>query len=243
MKNLNQPSLEIDALEPAMSIQSVILMLMASVMGALIAAIILPAWLPGLSASILGESPKLFWYLSRASAFVSFALLWMSMALGLIITNKMARLWPGGPVAFDLHQYTSLLGLGFAIFHGLILLGDQFIGYSLAQILIPFSSQTYKPFWVGVGQIGIYIWALVAFSFYLRKQIGHKTWRAIHFLSFLSFAMSLIHGIFAGTDSGLPLVIGMNWFAGASLLFLTLYRILVSKRTVKAKPASLNQRP
>ena len=39
------------------------------------------------------------------------------MALGLGITNKMARLWPGAPAAFALHEYVSLLGLAFAVFH------------------------------------------------------------------------------------------------------------------------------
>jgi hypothetical protein len=54
-----------------------------------------------------------------------------SVAFGLIMTNRMARVWPGGPTAFDLHQFTSLLGLAFAVFRGLILLGDQYIKYTV----------------------------------------------------------------------------------------------------------------
>jgi len=41
--------------------------------------------------------------------------------MGVTMTNKMARIWPGGPTAFDAHQYTSLLGLTFALFHAIIL--------------------------------------------------------------------------------------------------------------------------
>lgn len=67
-------------------------------------------WLAALGTSLSGAEPKAFWELSRAAAFVAFALIWLSMALGLSITNRLARLWPGGPAAADLHQYTSLLG-------------------------------------------------------------------------------------------------------------------------------------
>src|SRR5437868_3897044 len=98
-----------------------------------------------------------YWYLSRTSALVAFTLLWASMALGVSITNKLARRWPGAPTAFDLHQYTSLLGWAFAIFHVLILLGDNYIGYTPFQLLLPFASTGYEQVWVGLGQIAFYL--------------------------------------------------------------------------------------
>lgn len=196
--------------------------------GVLLSIYVLPAWLPGLTSSITGEAPKVFWYLSRGSAFVSFVLLWASMALGLIITNKMARIWPGGPAAFDLHQYMSLLGLGFALFHATILVGDEYIQLDIFRVLMPFASQSYKPVWVGLGQIGFYIWLLLVGSFYVRKQIGTKAWRWIHFSSFLTLALAMVHGIVSGTDSQTFWATGMYWAAGGSLLFLLYYRILVT---------------
>jgi hypothetical protein len=62
--------------------------------------LVLTSWLPNMAFSLNGEAPKVFWYLARATAFASLSLLWVSMALGLSITNKMARLWPGAPAAF-----------------------------------------------------------------------------------------------------------------------------------------------
>jgi predicted ferric reductase len=229
---------ELDSLPPAMALQSLLIMLVAVAVGAFAAAVVLPNWLPGLSNSLLGEAPKAYWYLSRMSAMAAFGLLWFSMASGLMITNKLARVWPGGPTAFDLHQYTSLLGLAFGLFHALILMGDKYINYTLAQILIPFNSVDYKPIWVGLGQIGFYLLALLALSFYVRKRIGHKTWRLIHFISFAVFVLSLLHGVFSGTDSPVDWVRTFYWTAGISLLFLTVYRILVSIfQPKKTKPA------
>ncbi|HTP06976.1 MAG TPA: hypothetical protein VMP08_01905 [Anaerolineae bacterium] len=224
---------DLDNLPPAMPLHTLIIMLLAAALGAFAAAIVLPNWLPGLSQSLLSSEPKAYWYLSRASAMVAYSLLWLSMASGLIITNKLARLWPGGPIAFDLHQFTSLLGLAFALFHALILMGDKYINYDLAQVLVPFNSTGYKPVWVGLGQIGFYLLAIVSLSFYVRKRLGNRTWRLIHYFSFLMFALALLHGIFAGTDSTVVALQIFYWVTGASSLFLTVYRVIITRFAAK----------
>lgn len=178
-----------------------------------------------------------YWYLSRASGFAAFGLLWLSMVYGLLITNRMARVWPGGPTAFDLHQFTSLLGLGFIGFHGLILLGDNYINYSLAQLLIPFGSANYQQWWVGIGQLGFYLMGLVTVTFYARRMLSPGAWRAIHYLSFVGFVMALGHGIFSGSDSSQWWASLIYWVAGLSTLFLTIYRILI-RRASTLPPAN-----
>ena len=208
-------------------LQTVLICMLAIIAGTLLAAQILPAWLPQLSTSLLGAEPKAYWFMSRGSAIVGFILLWMSMALGLVITNKIARVWPGGPTAFELHEYVSLLGMGFVLFHGLILMGDHYINYNLAQVLLPFASQNYRPFWVGLGQLGLYTWVVVNGSFYIRRKIGTRTWRLIHFVSFATFAMAMVHGLASGSDSNTVWGMTMYWITGGSLLFLLMYRILV----------------
>ena len=215
-----------DEFESSLNIQTFLLFMMAMAVGLLVAIVLLPTWMPNLAFSLSSQEPKAYWYLSRATAFVSLSLLWVSMALGLGITNKMARLWPGAPAAFAIHEYVSLLGLAFAMFHALVILGDHYINFSLVQLLIPFSTLNYKPFWVGIGQIGFYTWALVALSFYIRPVIGQKFWRLLHYLSFGMYFLGLFHGIFSGTDSGAAWTQQYYWFSGASLLFLFFVRII-----------------
>jgi predicted ferric reductase len=193
-----------------------------------------------LSTALLGAHSA--WYLSRASAFVAYVLLWWSMVLGLLITNHLARIWPSGPVAGDLHEHASLLGLGFGVLHALVLLGDQYIGYSLPQILFPFTSASYRPLWVGLGQISLYLLALVTLSFYVRRWIGARTWRLLHFLSFAVFVLALAHGLFSGTDSSAPWVVWMYLGSGLSVLGLTVYRVLVSRRAAAPKARSATAR-
>ena len=214
--------------ESSFTAQSFLVIFWAMAIGMLLAITLLPTWLPNLTASLLGPDPKAFWYLSRGTAFVSMSLLWISMAFGLTITNKMARLWPGAPTAFAIHEFVSLLGIAFAMFHGLILLGDHFINFTFAQVAIPFASSGFKPLWVGLGQIGFYVWAIVAFSFYIRGSIGQKTWRALHFASFLTYVAALVHGLMSGTDTSTLWAQWYYWISGSSLLFLLMYRVIAS---------------
>src|SRR5512133_2680097 len=129
--------------ESSVNIQFFLMIMLAMIVGLTAAILVLPTWLPNMATSLTGTDPKVFWYLSRATAFVSLSILWLSMALGLGLTNKMARLWPGAPATFAIHEYVSLLGLAFALFHALILLGEHYINFTVAQILIPFSTIGY----------------------------------------------------------------------------------------------------
>lgn len=214
--------------ESTFTAQSLLVIFWAMAIGMLLAVTLLPTWLPNLTASLLGPDPKAYWYLSRGTAFVSMSLLWVSMAFGLTMTNKMARLWPGAPTAFAVHEFVSLLGIAFAMFHGLVLMGDRFINFTFLQVAIPFASSSFKPLWVGLGQIGFYVWALVAFSFYIRARIGQKSWRLIHFASFLTYVAALVHGLASGTDTSALWAQWYYWISGSSLLFLLMYRVVAS---------------
>lgn len=179
--------------------------------------------------------PHSAWYLSRASGFAAFLLLWWSMALGLAITNRMAKAWPGGPSVGDLHEHASLLGLAFTALHALVLLRDQYIGYTLAQVLVPFGSSSYEPLWVGVGQIGIYLMALVTISSYIRRWIGPRSWRLLHYLSYLAFVLALGHGIFSGSDTRTGWATAIYAASGLSLLVLTIYRVMRPPRAAPTR--------
>lgn len=214
--------------ESSVNFQTFLSLLLAMSVGLLLAVLLLPRWMPNLGFSLSGEAPRAFWYLARASALASLTLLWISMVLGLGISNKLARLWPGAPASFAIHEYVSLLGLAFALFHALILLGDRYIGFTLVQLLMPFSTAAYRPLWVGLGQLGFYLWLLLTISFYVRKGIGQKTWRLLHYGTFLMYVLGISHAIFSGTDSGTDWVQKYYWFTAGSLLFLLVYRILAS---------------
>ena len=216
----------LDDITPTLEPFELLLMLLAVAGGTFAAAVVLPMWLPGLATSLLGDQPKAYWYLARASGFVAFVALWLSVALGLIITNKLARLWNGGPTAVELHQFTTWLGVCFTVFHAFILTGDQYIKSTPAQVLTPFGYVNYRPEWVGVGQIGFYLTVIVAASFYFRKRLGYRTWRTLHYASFLVYLLITVHGVFAGTDAASLMMVYLA--LGLGIYLLTMHRIFQS---------------
>lgn len=234
--------MDYEDLEPTVPYGTALAMLLSVLVGVVAAVVLIPSWAPELAASLFGSSPKAYWYLSRTSAFAAYGLLWVSMAMGMTITNRLARLWPGGPAAFELHQYSSLLGLNLALFHALILLGDRFIDYQLRQLLVPFGSVNYEPLAVGVGQIAFYALILVSLSFYVRKRIGHTLWRLLHYFSFLTYALVFVHGLLSGTDTNSVIGLGIYAASGISLLFLLVYRLLTMvfplERVARSRGAS-----
>jgi sulfoxide reductase heme-binding subunit YedZ len=61
---------------------------------------------------------------------------------------------------YDFQEFVSLLSVAFMLVHVLVLILEPYMPYSLAQILVPFTS-SYRLFWVGVGVIAFYIIILV----------------------------------------------------------------------------------
>lgn len=225
-----------DEIPVVMKPLELIMMFLAVAGGTLAAAIVLPQWLPGLSASLLGQEPKAFWYLARASGVVAYLLLWLTMVFGMVVSNKLARLWNGGPTAVELHQFVTWLAAALSIFHALILLGDGFIQATLVQVITPFAYAGYKPFWVGIGQIAFYLMLIVAASFYVRKQISYRVWRTLHYVSFVLYLALTLHGVFAGSDSTTPAMLGIYVVTSVTVYFLLLVRVFAAIRTPRPTP-------
>lgn len=148
------------------------------------------------------DSVQAMWYITRASGLTGYFLLWLSTAWGLAVSSKVFDQLLHRTFTYDYHQFLSLLAIGFAVLHILVLLLDRYLPYTLAQAFIPFLSP-YRPIWVGIGVIAFYLTLLVTVTFYLRSRIGQKAFRSIHLLSFVAYLGVTAHGLFAGTDSSL----------------------------------------
>ena len=167
-------------------------------------------------------SVQTFWYVTRAAGLVAYLLLWLSTAWGLAVSSKIFDALFHRAFTYDMHQFISLLAIGFTILHVIVLVADQYLPFSLVEILVPFVAP-YRPVWGGVGIIGLYLTLLVSITFYIRRWIGQKTFRVIHLASFLAYVSVTLHGLMAGTDS--PLWTVQLMYAGSALaiVFLTAY--------------------
>ena len=175
---------------------------------------------------ITGETTA-FWYLSRTSGFVSYLLLWGSVVWGLLLSTGSGRRWKRPSVLLDAHQFLGNVAVGFACFHGLILTGDRYLSFPLRAVLVPFASD-YEPVLVAAGQIALWLSALLIASFYMRRQIGAKSWRRLHYVSFAVFLLALLHGYVLGSDARTVWATSVYLATAGAVVFLTVYRLLAS---------------
>ena len=177
---------------------------------------------------LLTATDKHFWYLSRASGVIAYTLFWLAVVFGLLLSTRLGKHFNAARV-FALHQYLSLIAVGFAAFHAGILLADNFLNLNLWQILLPFGFQTERV-GVALGQLGFWLLFICAFSFYIKKYIGQSAWRLLHFLTFMAYMFISIHVFMVGSDSrALPLLL---FYAGSqTLVFLLMtYRLVALKQ-------------
>ena len=177
---------------------------------------------------LLTATNKHFWYLSRASGVIAYTLFWLAVVFGLLLSTLLGKHFNMARV-FALHQYLSLIAVGFAAFHAGILLADNFLNLNLWQILLPFGFQTERV-GVALGQLGFWLLFICAFSFYIKKYIGQSAWRWLHFLTFMAYMFISIHVFMVGSDSrALPLLV---FYAGSqTLVFLLMtYRLVALKQ-------------
>jgi predicted ferric reductase len=179
-----------------------------------------------LSSLLSLNSVQAWWYVTRAAGLTGYFLIWLSMVWGFAIPSKFFQPILEGIFSYDFHEHLSLLGLGFIVLHVFVLLFDKYLPFNIIQILIPFTD-TYRPLWVGLGIISFYLLLLVTGTFYLRQQIGAPAFRSIHLLSLVGYLGATMHGLFAGTDSALPIT--KLLYAGTFLIviFFTVYWLVI----------------
>jgi predicted ferric reductase len=173
------------------------------------------------------NSVQTMWYITRAAGLVAYLVLWLSVAWGLAVSSKILDNILHRSFTYDFHYFLSWLAIGFTLLHIVVLMFDKYLPYSVLQILLPFISP-YRPVWVGIGVLGLYLMVLVTVTFYLRGRIGMKAFRVIHTLSLVSYLGITVHSIFSGTDSSLTSV--MLLYVGTFLItvFLLAYWVFTS---------------
>jgi methionine sulfoxide reductase heme-binding subunit len=175
-----------------------------------------------------------WWLASRSAGVVAYLLLSASVVLGLAMALRLAppRL---APTVRVVHERIALVALGAVAAHGLLLLGDGFLRPRLTDVLIPFAIG-YRPAWTGIGILAGYLAAGLSLTYYARRRIGARRWRAAHRLIPVAWAMAAVHVLGAGTDAGslwlqVPLALTMS-----AVLTLLGHRVLAGRPVRGAGP-------
>jgi sulfoxide reductase heme-binding subunit YedZ len=140
---------------------------------------------------------------SAATGVISMVLLTVVVLLGIMV-NRHGRL-PGLTryAGLSLHRWLSLLAAVFLAVHILTALAVPFSSISLAAVIVPFAAAGSRT-WLGLGAVATDLLAALIVTSLLRRHLGRRSWRAVHWLAYVCWPAALAHsvGLGAGMRSG-----------------------------------------
>jgi sulfoxide reductase heme-binding subunit YedZ len=143
---------------------------------------------------------RTLWYLTRGTGVVALVLLTAGLVLGVMGSTRWKP--PRVPrfLVFGLHRNVTLLAVAFVGVHVVTTVADKFAPIGYKDAFIPFLSP-YRPIWLGLGAVAFdLLLALVATSL-VRARIGVRSWRAVHWLAYVSLPVALVHALGTGSDA------------------------------------------
>ena len=96
-------------------------------------------------------------------------------------------------------------------------------------LLVP-GTVAYRPVWTGLGVLAGELMLIVYVSFGLRRRIGPRNWRRLHWTTYGAFAAATAHGVMAGSDSSAPWALFLYFTAIGLVAAATAWRALVPAR-------------
>jgi DMSO/TMAO reductase YedYZ heme-binding membrane subunit len=186
--------------------------------------------------SVLGAAgPSAYWYLTRSTGVVALVLLTAAVALGVADVRRWSSpSWPRF-VIDSLHRNVSLLAMVFLGLHILTSVLDSFASISLIDAIVPFAG-SYRPFWLGLGAVAFDLLLAVTITSLLRQRFGFATWRAVHWLTYASWPIALLHGFGTGSD------VKSAWMLIISIACLIVVLAAVLVRVIDGWPGNLRTR-
>ena len=145
--------------------------------------------------------PSAYWYLARGTGAVALVLLTASVVLGVLgsVRFDAGPRWPRFTID-ALHRDVSLLVVVLLALHIVTSVLDKFAPISLLDAVIPLRS-SYRPFWLGLGALSFDLLIALVVTSLLRRRLGYRPWRAVHWLAYASWPVAVFHGLGTGSDS------------------------------------------
>jgi len=188
------------------------------------------------------------WYTTRGAGAVSLVLLSSVVSLGLLTRLRVSSpRWPRFLTA-GLHRDVAILSVVFLLLHIVTAVVDPFTHLGIVAATVPFGSW-YRTLWLGLGTLAFELLVAVLVTSLIRARIGMRPWRAVHWLSYASWPLAVVHGIGTGTDSHAVWMIVLTVACVVPVLALAVWRLasapvdaLAHERRAAARGATLGLR-
>lgn len=141
------------------------------------------------------------WYLGRGTGITALVLFTLSVVLGIVTRSGRAG---AGLTRFgvaDLHRTAALTGTALVAVHVGTLLFDPYAQLKLVDLVFPFLA-SFRPLYLGLGTVALDLLLAVVITSLLRHRLGPRTFRLVHWATYVLWPVALLHGLGAGTDAG-----------------------------------------
>ncbi len=175
-----------------------------------------------------GANSTALWYLSRGTGAVALLLLTASLAIGVAdVARWSSPRWPRF-VVDALHGTLSLAAVLLVGAHVVTSVLDPFAPLRLTDAVIPFAGQ-YRPLWLGLGAVSFDLLLVLVVTSLLRRRIGARAWRAVHWTAYACWPPALVHTLGTGSD------VRRGWMLALSLACVAVVVIAVGARIMAAR--------
>lgn len=140
------------------------------------------------------------WFATRGAGIVALLLLSVALVLGIAGVKRLETpRWPRF-VIDAIHRSASLLAVVFVAVHVATTVLDGYVPIGWLDALVPFASG-YRTLWVGLGTIAFDVLLALGISGILRRRIGQRAWRAIHWSAYACWPLAMVHALGSGSDA------------------------------------------
>jgi len=159
-------------------------------------------------------SSEALWALGRGNGVVALAFMTLSVVLGVgVRSGRPLFTLPRFGIA-DVHRFVALAATLLVALHMGLLFLDPYAKLRLIDFVVPFLG-AYRPLWQGLGTVAFDVLLVVIITSLLRRRLGLRIFRAVHWTTYLLWPIAMAHSLGNGTDTGRAWFLG---FAGVCAL-------------------------
>jgi hypothetical protein len=178
---------------------------------------------------LAAATPRAVWYLTRGAGAVTLVGLTATVTLGVLdVSRWRSRRWPRF-VLDAVHRDVALITLAVLALHVLTAVVDSFAPIRLIDAVVPFVSP-YRPLWLGLGALALDVLLAVAITSGLRRRLGHRAWRAVHWAAYACWPLALVHGLGTGSDVQVTWLTALSAACVLAVLTAAVWRVGAAER-------------
>ncbi len=140
------------------------------------------------------------WALGRGAGTVTLVLMTVSVLLGILTRSGRPAFGLPRFAVTRVHRDAGLLAAVLLALHLVTLWLDPYAQLRVVDTVVPFLGG-FRPFWQGLGTVALDLLAAILLTSLLRARVGLRTWRTVHWASYVLWPVAVAHGLGNGSDA------------------------------------------